>query len=262
MTATNYRPCLDHVLRWEGGFVDHPKDPGGATNLGITRATLQRHRGRHVTVKDVRALQLSEAAEIYRAGYWMPVRGDDLPKGLDLVAFDAGVNSGPARGAKWLQAGLRVSADGRVGPQTLKAARNAPDTVAVIQRACAARMGFLQRLGTWSTFGRGWSRRVADTEAAAVATVLTAETGSFGVRTRRVDRWPASRHFESVDVDGHPIRIKVSPGRTKVEHDDAADVARRTGRPLREVVSLAEEAARRRNREHPSDLDFDPDEPA
>ena len=64
MTATNYRPCLDHVLRWEGGFVDHPKDPGGATNLGITRTTLQRHRGRHVTAKDVRALQLSEAAEI------------------------------------------------------------------------------------------------------------------------------------------------------------------------------------------------------
>ena len=173
MTATNYRPCLDHVLRWEGGFVDHPKDPGGATNLGITRATLQRHRGRHVTAKDVRALQLSEAAEIYRAGYWMPVRGDDLPKGLDLVAFDAGVNSGPARGARWLQAGLRVPADGRVGPQTLKAARNAPDTVAVIQRACAARMGFLQRLGTWSTFGRGWSRRVADTEAAAVAMCAT-----------------------------------------------------------------------------------------
>ena len=97
-----------------------------------------------------------------------------------------------------------------------------------------------------------------------VAEVLVAETGSFGVRARRVERWPASRSFDSVAVDGHPIRIKVSPGRTKVEHDDAADVARRTGRPLREVVSLAEEAARRRapTPNHPSDLDFDPDEPA
>ncbi|MDZ7676306.1 MAG: nickel pincer cofactor biosynthesis protein LarC [Acidimicrobiales bacterium] len=94
-----------------------------------------------------------------------------------------------------------------------------------------------------------------------VAEVLTKETGSFGVRARPVDRWPAARSFHSVAVDGHPIRIKVSPGRTKVEHDDAADVARRTGRPLREVVSLAEEAARRRA-SHPSDLDFDPDEPA
>ena len=97
----------------------------------------------------------------------------------------------------------------------------------------------------------------------AVAEVLVAETGSFGVRSRAVERWPATRSFDSVAVDGHPIRIKVSPGRTKVEHDDAADVARRTGRPLREVVSLAEEAARRRaTPNHPSDLDFDPDEPA
>lgn len=98
--------------------------------------------------------------------------------------------------------------------------------------------------------------------ASRIADVLTSETGSFGVRARSVDRWPAARSFDSVAVDGHPIRIKVSPGRTKVEHDDAADVARRTGRPLREVVSLAEEAARRRHREHPSELDFDPDEPA
>lgn len=101
-------------------------------------------------------------------------------------------------------------------------------------------------------------------DAGRVADVLTAETGSFGVRARAVERWPASRRFDEVDVDGHAIRIKVSPGRTKVEHDDAADVARRTGRPLREVVSLAEEAARRRSpvANHPSDLDFDPDEPA
>ena len=101
-------------------------------------------------------------------------------------------------------------------------------------------------------------------DAARLGAVLTAETGSFGVRARPVERWPAARRFERVDVDGHAIRIKVSPGRTKVEHDDAADVARRTGRPLREVVSLAEEAARRRSPavNHPSDLDFDPDEPA
>ena len=100
--------------------------------------------------------------------------------------------------------------------------------------------------------------------ASTVAEVLVTETGSFGVRARPVERWPAARSFDSVAVDGHPIRIKVSPGRTKVEHDDAADVARRTGRPLREVVSLAEEAARRRTAtpNHPSDLDFDPDEPA
>lgn len=96
--------------------------------------------------------------------------------------------------------------------------------------------------------------------AATVANVLTTETGSLGVRGRPVDRWASARTFGSVDVDGHPVRIKVTPARTKVEHDDAAEVAKRTGRPLREVVSLAEEAARRRSL-HPADTDF-PDEPA
>lgn len=101
-------------------------------------------------------------------------------------------------------------------------------------------------------------------DARAVAERLVAETGSFGVRARSIERWPSARAFDSVAVDGMPIRVKVSSGRTKVEHDDAAAVARRTGRPLREVVSLAEEAARRRRgpSSHPSDLDFDPDEPA
>jgi len=98
--------------------------------------------------------------------------------------------------------------------------------------------------------------------ASSLAGVLTVETGSLGVRGRAVDRWPAPRTFDSVDVDGHPVRIKVTPARTKVEHDDAAEVAKRTGRPLREVVSLAEEAARRRHRPHPADPDFSPDEPA
>jgi uncharacterized protein (TIGR00299 family) protein len=99
-------------------------------------------------------------------------------------------------------------------------------------------------------------------DASVLAGVLTTETGSLGVRSRPVDRWPAPRTFDSVDVDGHPVRIKVTPARTKVEHDDAAEVAKRTGRPLREVVSLAEEAARRRHRPHPADPDFTPDEPA
>ncbi len=91
-----------------------------------------------------------------------------------------------------------------------------------------------------------------------LATLLTVETGSLGVRARPVDRWPAAREIDSVDVDGHPVRIKITPARTKVEHDDAAEVARRTGRPLREVVSLAEEAVRRRRRPGSDE----PDEPA
>lgn len=169
MTATNYDKCLRQVLKFEGGYVDHPRDPGGATKMGITRATLAKRRGHPVSKQDVRDLTVTQAGEIYRPGYWDTVSGDWLPNGLDLVAFDGAVNSGPSRGAKWLQNGLGVKADGKIGPQSLKAARTAPDLVAVIGRACKARMGFLRRLGTWDAFGRGWSSRVAQVEAAAIA---------------------------------------------------------------------------------------------
>jgi uncharacterized protein (TIGR00299 family) protein len=81
--------------------------------------------------------------------------------------------------------------------------------------------------------------------AAQVARVLMAETGSLGVRGQTLERWPAARRLDEVEVEGRPIRVKVSAGRVKVEHDDAARVARQVGRPVREVVSLAEEAWRR-----------------
>jgi lysozyme family protein len=172
MTKANYPACLKSVLKWEGGYVDHPKDPGGATNYGITRATLAKWRGKPVSKQDVKRLTLKEAGQIYKPRYWDAVQGDNLPNGLDLIAFDGGVNSGPSRGARWLQKGLGVKADGKIGENTLTAATRAAsnlDGVAVIQKASAARMGFLRALRTWSTFGRGWARRVADTEATAVA---------------------------------------------------------------------------------------------
>lgn len=162
----NFEACLAHVLQSEGGYVDHPSDPGGATNMGITIATLRTWRGRSVTKADVKALTRAEAAAIYRKNYWDAVRGDDLPRGLDLVAFDAAVNSGVSRGAKWLQSALGVPDDGKVGPKTIAAA-NAAHKDAVIDRACDLRLGFLRQLGTWKTFGKGWTRRVESVRAAA-----------------------------------------------------------------------------------------------
>ncbi|WP_109310403.1 glycoside hydrolase family 108 protein [Ruegeria sp. AU67] len=169
MSRNNFEACLAHVLKWEGGYVDHPKDPGGATNHGITRKTLSAFLGRAVTKAEVKALTKNQAGQIYRLRYWNKVKGDELPQGLDVVALDGAVNSGPSRGAKWLQTALGVTVDGVIGRGTLGAAINVIDRVEVIQRACAARMGFLHKLRTWSTFGRGWARRVADTEAEAVA---------------------------------------------------------------------------------------------
>lgn len=176
--AVRYSRCLDIIFRHEGGYVDHPRDPGGATNMGITHRTLANHRGRPVTKADVRALTRAEAAEIYRKNYWNVVRGGDMPAGIDLVVFDPAVNSGPRRGIQWLQRALRdatgqqIAVDGAVGSQTVEAAHKAAQirhTVVVIKSACAVRMGFLRSLGTFSTFGRGWTRRVAEVEAQSVA---------------------------------------------------------------------------------------------
>ena len=147
----NFERCLAHVLASEGGYVNDPVDPGGETNMGISKRSYPK--------EDIRNMTRARAAQIYRRDFWDPVRGDDLPPGLDLVAFDGAVNSGVSRGARWLQQALGVTADGKVGPQTLAAARQAHPE-AVIDRACDLRMGFLRGLPTWSRFGKGWSSRV------------------------------------------------------------------------------------------------------
>lgn len=164
----NFDACLAHSLAHEGGWSDHKADPGGATMKGITLATYRAWKGKSATKQDLRNISDAEVAAIYRAWYWQPMRCDDLPAGLDLVAFDAAINSGPSRSAKWLQSALGVAADGRVGPATVAAA-NAAVTSTAIKAACAKRMTFLKGLRTWPTFGKGWSRRVTEVEAAALA---------------------------------------------------------------------------------------------
>jgi lysozyme family protein len=166
-TRDRFLACVAEVLRHEGGYVDHPHDPGGCTNRGITLRTLEAWRRTSVTCDDVRALGEAEARVIYRAHYWNAVHGDELPAGLDLVAFDAAVNSGRRRAAMWLQEALGVTADGVIGPRTLRAAR-AADRVAVIAHACDLRLAFLRTLVTWPHFGRGWSRRVREVRQAAL----------------------------------------------------------------------------------------------
>lgn len=162
MARENFEAVMDVIFHHEGGFVNHPKDPGGATNMGITQRTLEEWLGHSVTVEDVRGLPKATARAIYRERYWKLVRGDELPAGLDLVAMDGAVNSGPSRGVKWLQAGLGVTADGIIGPVTISAAQRAGP--GAIDRAIAARMAFLRRLKTWGTFGKGWTRRLTETQ--------------------------------------------------------------------------------------------------
>lgn len=168
MAAANFERALALVLVHEGGYVDHPADPGGATNLGITNGTLSGWLGRAATKAEVRALTKATVAPIYRKNYWDAVRGDELPAGVDYCIFDFAVNSGKGRAVPSLQRAIGVADDGKLGPVTLAAAR-AKDAGQTIERVCADRLAFLRRLSTWPTFGKGWNSRVQGVRAEALA---------------------------------------------------------------------------------------------
>lgn len=157
----NFEAALGKVLHHEGGFVNHPKDPGGMTNLGVTKRTWEAWTGKPASEAEMRALTPAKVAPLYKARYWDAVRGDDLPAGVDYVVFDAAVNSGPVQAAKWLQRAVGVTADGKIGPATL-AAVGKPLPEDVVQMFSEQRIAFLRNLPTWGTFGKGWQRRVTE----------------------------------------------------------------------------------------------------
>ena len=160
---TNFEKCLAELLRHEGGYVNHPSDPGGRTNLGVTQSVWEDWVDRLVTEDEMKALTPNKVAPLYRELYWDRIKADSLPSGLDYVVFDACVNSGVSRAIKWLQTIVNVPADGFIGAETVKAAQTAS-----IEKYCAHRLEFLKGRSTWPTFGKGWERRVREVEAAAL----------------------------------------------------------------------------------------------
>lgn len=167
MTASNFDSAFARVLKYEGGFVNDPADPGGATNLGVTIGTLSDHLGRRATVAEVRALTPSTVKPIYRARYWQAIHADDLPDGVDLAAFDFAVNSGVSRAAHAVQRACGVADDGQIGPITLAAAGRY-DPAVLVERICDDRLAFLRRLSTWPRFGKGWTSRIGAVRTAAL----------------------------------------------------------------------------------------------
>jgi lysozyme family protein len=159
---SNYDKCLKTILHHEGGYVNHPKDPGGETNLGVTKRVYQEHGG----TKDMKDLLVEDVAPIYKKGYWDKMKGDDLPGGLDLCVFDFGVNAGPGRAAKFLQQMIGTTVDGGIGPNTLAKVEEyvrengEHETVKKYQEM---RQKYYEQLSTFATFGRGWTRRVEET---------------------------------------------------------------------------------------------------
>jgi lysozyme family protein len=168
MAASSYDAALARLLAHEGGYSDHPSDPGGPTKFGITIHDYRRHVKADATAADVRTMPREAAKTIYRAKYWAALACDALPPGLDYCVFDYGVNSGIARAAKVLQRLVGVADDGRIGPVTL-AAVGRRDAGELVARMCDERLAFLRSLRTWAVFGRGWGRRVAEVRAVALA---------------------------------------------------------------------------------------------
>lgn len=166
----NFETALKHVLIDEGGYVNHPKDPGGETNYGITKRTARAHG----YTGSMRSIPMSVVRTIYRKSYWDRVNGDALPAGVDYAVFDFCVNSGPGRAIPFLQRVVGVKQNGSIGPITLAAVDRVGPREA-IQRLCANRLAWLKTLGTWRTFGKGWGRRVAGVEREALAMVRAAE---------------------------------------------------------------------------------------
>lgn len=168
----NFSYCLKLLLEHEGGFVNHPSDPGGMTNLGVTAKVWEEWVGHAVDEKQMRALTPEVVGPLYKRKYWDACRADDLISGLDYCVFDVAVNSGPGRAVKFLQSCIGANVDGGFGPATLALVRKAEsDPERLISVYCAKRLEFLQNLSTFATFGKGWSRRVAEVKQKALEMV-------------------------------------------------------------------------------------------
>lgn len=195
----NFDKSLPVTLRFEGGWSNHPRDPGGVTLEGIIQRVYDGFRDRNGKPRRPLTAQMRgqpdwivERNAIYRQQYWNAVRGDELPAGIDLVVFDGAVNSGPYQSIKWLQRALGIEADGHLGESTLAALNRCGDHDVLIANIASRRLGMLRNLSTWNDFGKGWSSRVSSVKAIGQAWA----TGSVGPQ-------PVEAHIERGDAKAY-----------------------------------------------------------
>jgi lysozyme family protein len=154
----NFRDCLELVLKHEGGFVNHPKDPGGMTNLGVTKRVWEEWVGHEVDEKAMRALTPAIVAPMYEMKYWRTSYCEKLPRGLDLLVFSMAVNAGSGRSVKLLQDAIGVVADGIIGPRTMTRINEA-NVETLIDKFSEARRAYYRALKLFPVFGKGWLNR-------------------------------------------------------------------------------------------------------
>lgn len=172
MAKDNFKECLKIILHHEGGYVDHPKDPGGATNMGVTKQTYEDWVGKVVTKDRIKNLTEADVTPIYKKNYWTAIMADDIPAGLDLCVFDMCVNAGRHRATKFLQQLVGSKVDGWIGPNTIAKTQGFVEAKGVthaIEGYQQIRQDYYESLSTFKTFGRGWTRRVNETKETAIS---------------------------------------------------------------------------------------------
>jgi lysozyme family protein len=167
---SNWQRSFELMLQSEGGFANHPSDPGGMTNLGVTKATWENWIGRQSNEAEMRGLTPEKVEPMYRKKFWDAVRGDEVKLGLDYILFDFAVNAGAGRAIKTLQTAIGVPADGGFGPITM-AAMKSYEPVKLIERFSQAKEDFYRSLNTFDVFGKGWLNRVERVKAEALTMV-------------------------------------------------------------------------------------------
>jgi len=153
----DFKECLELVLKSEGGWVNNPADPGGETNLGVTKRVWEEYVGHHVdTMKN---LTKELVAPLYEQKYWRPCYGEILPRGLNFVVFSMGINAGTGRSIKLLQSSIGCVPDGVIGPKTRELISDS-NCAAIIGKFSEARREYYRSLKTFPIFGKGWLARV------------------------------------------------------------------------------------------------------
>jgi lysozyme family protein len=165
--SNSFKECLDLVLKSEGGYVNNPADPGGMTNLGVTKRVWEEYTGHASDEKEMRSLTPEKVAPLYEQKYWRPCYGEVLPRGLDFVVFSMGVNAGPGRAVKLLQQSIGCLSDGIIGPATRSLILGS-DSTTLIAKFSEARREYYRSLKTFPIFGKGWLARVDKEESEAL----------------------------------------------------------------------------------------------
>ena len=165
MAKSTYDEALRRLLQHEGGYTNHPSDPGGPTNFGITIHDYRKYVMPGATASDVRAMKIDEAKSIYRAKYWDSQLLDLFEPGPDYALFDYGVNSGVGRSGRVLRRVLKLDDTASQITPAIVAAANAMPAAELVKLICDERLRFLKSLRTWPVFGKGWGRRVIEVRA-------------------------------------------------------------------------------------------------